>query len=105
MPPPDTFTDVQHSRVVAAAGAAPVNPLAKNPRRNHLYIRNNGSNAGAFWFDQATDDGQSIVLGPLQSWEPQTGKVPVNRVFFQSALGTVFAVIEGTAPGTTVGPF
>lgn len=98
MPQADTFTDVQHSRVVAIAGAGPANPLAKNPRRNYLYIRNNGPNAGVFWFDQATDNGQSINLGPLQSWEPRV-KVPINRVYFQSALGTTFAIIEGTNTG------
>lgn len=98
MPPPDTVTEVQHSRLVLIAGAAPVNPLAKNPRRNYLYIRNNGPNAGRFWFDQATDSGQAIELGPLASWEPRGVKVPINRVYFQSALGTIFGVIEGIAP-------
>lgn len=99
MPPPDTYTEVQHSRVVLVAGAAPINPLAKNPRRNYLHIRNNGANPGNFWFDQATDSGQSITLGPQASWEPIAGaKVPINRVYFQSAGGTVFGVIEGNGP-------
>lgn len=98
MPPPDTATDVQHSRVVVLPGAPPINPLAKNPRRNFLHIRNAGMNAGAFWFDQAQDSGQSIVLGPQGSWEPQGVKAPINRVYFQSTLGTTFAIIEGVAP-------
>jgi hypothetical protein len=98
MPPPDTFTDVQHSKITALAGAPPVNPMAKNPRRNYLYIRNNGVNAGSFWFDQSTDSGQSITLGALGSWQPQGAKVPIGRVYFQSALGTVFGVIEGIGP-------
>jgi hypothetical protein len=98
MPPSDTYTSVQHTRIVANAGDGPVNPLAKNPRRNYLYIRNNGLNAGNFWFDQATDSGQSISLAPGASWEPQGSKVPIDRVYFQSAAGTTFGVIEGLGP-------
>jgi hypothetical protein len=96
MPPPDvdTYTSVKHFLMVAIAGAAPVNLLADNPQRNYLYVRNSGVNAGAFWFDQAKDTGQSIVLGPGASHEFHT-KVPINRAFFQSVLGTQFGVIEG----------
>lgn len=103
MPPSDTLTDVQHTRIAIAAGAAPVNPLAKNPRRNYLYIRNNGPNAGTFWFDQSTDTGQSITLGLFGSWEPQGSKVPIGRVYFQSDLGAVFGVIEGIGPAPAGG--
>lgn len=105
MPPFDTLTDVQHSRLVLNAGDAPVNPLANNPRRNYLYIRNNGANPGNFWFDQSSDSGQSITLAPQASWEPIAGgKVPINRVFFQSAGGTVFAIIEGVEPSSFTAP-
>jgi hypothetical protein len=101
MPPSDTATSTQHTRVLALAGALPINPLAKNPRRNYLYIRNNGMNAGSFWFDQATDSGQSITLGALGSWTPQGTKVPIDRVYFQSVLGTTFAIVEGFGPALT----
>lgn len=97
MPPPDaldTYTSVKHFLLSLQAGAQPVNLLADNPLRNYLMIRNNGANAGAFWFDQAKDTGQSVQLGPGASHEFHT-KVPINRAFFQSPLGTTFGVIEG----------
>lgn len=106
MPPPDpadTFTSVKHYRVDAKAGADPTNPMALNQRRNFLFIRNNGLNAGSFWFDQATNSGQAIPLGPAETWSPGSMKVPVERVFFQSTLGTVFAVIEGVMAGAQQG--
>jgi len=97
MPPPDdTYTNVKHFLIQLQAGADPVNLLADNPLRNYLYVRNNGVNTGAFWFDQATDTGQSITLSPGASHEFNP-KVPVNRAFFQSTLGTTFGIIEGYA--------
>jgi hypothetical protein len=101
MPPLDldTYTSVKQYALTLAAGGAPSNPMADNPRRNFLLFINNGLNSAAFWFDQAKNSGQGVNLGPGESWSPPGVTVPVNRVFFQSAAGTVIAIIEGYTRG------
>lgn len=95
LPDPDSYTSVKHWQVTLTAGAGPVNPFADNPMRNFLYLVNGGTNALAFWFDQAKNSGQGITLGPGATWSPPGNKTPINRMFCQSLLGSTLIIMEG----------
>ena len=91
MPPVDRTTT--HYGVNCAAGANPQNPQPANPRRVRLEIQNVGANSGVFWFERQSNAGQAFVLPPL-AIRVYERHCPLETVYYQSTLGTTFAVAE-----------
>lgn len=95
---------LKHYGAVSDVGSNTVNSSKRvaplNPNRTHLTLQNTGANPGVLRFSEPVrGDGSDILINTAQILVfDQADTCPVEAINLGSALGTTWAIVEGTTP-------